>query len=84
MGNFVLLIDKSVLGGGGASGDIGIVVLGNLLVALFGGFSTSALDGLTDVLSGVLGCLLVATKNVLILKHAYLDGLHNELIGGCL
>lgn len=54
MGNFILLIDKSVLGGGGTSGDIGIVVLGNLLVTLLGGFSTSALDGLTDVLGGVL------------------------------
>lgn len=54
MGNFILLIDKSVLGGGGTSGDIGIVVLGNLLVALLGGFSTSALDSLTDVLGGVL------------------------------
>lgn len=59
MGQFVLLVDDSILSGGGASAELGIVVLGNLLVGLLGGFGTSALDGLTDVLSGVLCCMLV-------------------------
>jgi hypothetical protein len=65
VGHFVLLIDESILSGGGASAEVGIVVLGNLLVALLGGFGTSALDSLTDVLSGVLDGRLVAMNNVL-------------------
>lgn len=62
MGNLVLLVEESILSGRGASADLGIVVLGDLLVGLLGGFGTSALDGLTDVLSGVL-CLMLVRAN---------------------
>lgn len=50
----VLLVNESILGGTGASAELRIVVLGNLLVGLFGGLSSGALDGLLDVVGGVL------------------------------
>ena len=50
----VLLIDDGVLSGTGASAELGIIVLSNLLVGLLGGLGTGALDGLRNVVGGVL------------------------------
>jgi hypothetical protein len=50
----VLLVDNSVLGGGGARGEAGVAVLGDVLVGLLGGGSTATLDGLGNVVGGVL------------------------------
>jgi hypothetical protein len=49
----VLLVNKSILGGGGTAAQGGVVILGNLLVGLFAGLGTGALDRLRDVVSGV-------------------------------
>lgn len=51
---FVLLVNDGILGSGGTGGHIGVVVLGHLLVGLLRSFSTGALDGLGDVVGGVL------------------------------
>jgi len=50
----VLLVNESILGGTSASAELRIVVLGNLLVGLLGGLGSGALDGLLDVVGGVL------------------------------
>jgi hypothetical protein len=50
----VLLVDKSILGSGGTSAQLGIVVLCDLLVGLLRGLGTSALRGLSNVVGGVL------------------------------
>lgn len=54
MGLLVLLVDNSVLGGSSTAGDAGIRVLGDVLVGFLGCSSTTALDGLRDVVNGVL------------------------------
>lgn len=61
VGKLVLLINESVLGSRGAGGDLGIVILSDLLVGLLGGLGTSALDGLGDVVGGVLRKTRVST-----------------------
>lgn len=50
----VLLVTESVNGSVSASADAGIGVLGDLLVGGLGGLGTSTLDGLRDVVGGVL------------------------------
>lgn len=55
MANLVLLVAESIDGSVGTSAQLGIGVLGDLLVGLLGGSGTSALDGLRDVVDGVLG-----------------------------
>lgn len=50
----VLLVKNSILGSGRTGGDVGIVVLGDLLVGLLGGSGAGALDGLGNVVGGVL------------------------------
>lgn len=50
----VLLVTESVDGSVGASAEAGIRVLGDLLVGGLGGLGTSTLDGLRDVVGGVL------------------------------
>jgi len=47
------LVTDGVLGGGGTGAEGGVAVLGNLLVALLGGSGESALNGLRDVVGGV-------------------------------
>lgn len=54
VGLLVLLVNNGILSGGGAAGQAGIVVLSDTLVGLLGSSSTSALDGLRDVVGGVL------------------------------
>jgi hypothetical protein len=54
VGNLVLLVGKSVLGSAGAGRDVGITALGDVLVGLLGSLSTSSLDGLSDVVNGLL------------------------------
>lgn len=54
VGLLVLLVEDSILGSAGAGADLGIVVLGDLLVGLLGSLSTGALDGLGNVVGGVL------------------------------
>ena len=49
----VHLVTDGVLGSGGAGADGGVAVLGNLLVGLLGGGGESALNGLRDVVGGV-------------------------------
>lgn len=51
---FVLLVDDGILGGSGTGAQLSIVVLGDLLVGLLGGLGTGALDGLGNVVGGVL------------------------------
>ena len=50
----VHLVGDGVLGGRGARSDGRVAVLGNRLVGLLGCLSTGALDGLSDVVGGVL------------------------------
>jgi hypothetical protein len=54
VGLLVLLVNDGVLGGAGAGADVGVVVLGHVLVGLLGSLGTGALDGLSDVVGGVL------------------------------
>lgn len=54
VGDFVLLVTDSINGSVGTSAQLGIGVLGDLLVDLLGGSGTGALDGLGDVVDGVL------------------------------
>ena len=54
MGLLVLLVEDGVLGGGGAGADAGIAVFGDVLVGFLGGGGAGALDGLGDVVCGVL------------------------------
>lgn len=50
----ILLVTEGVNGGVGASADAGIGVLGDLLVCDLGSLGTGALDGLSNVVGGVL------------------------------
>lgn len=50
----VLLIPEGVLRSAGTGADAGVGVLGDLLVGLLGSLSAGALDGLGDVVGGVL------------------------------
>ena len=50
----VELVSNGILCGSGARAEAGIVVLGNLLVGLLGSLGTGALDGLGNVVGGVL------------------------------
>lgn len=54
VGHLILLIDEGVLGSGGASRELGFVALRDVLVGLLGGLGTSTLDGLSDVVGGLL------------------------------
>lgn len=54
VGLLVLLVDEGILGSRGTSADLGVAVLGNLLVGLLGGLGTGALNALRDVVGGVL------------------------------
>ena len=50
----VLLVDNGILCGGSTAAKAGIRVLGDVLVGLLGCLGTTALDGLSDVVNGVL------------------------------
>ncbi len=54
VGLLVLLVEKGVLGSSDTRGNVGVVVLGDLLVDLLRGSGSGALDGLADVVDGVL------------------------------
>ena len=54
VGLLVLLVDKSILGSGGTSAQLGIVVLCDLLVGLLGSLGASTLHGLGNIVGGVL------------------------------
>lgn len=54
VGLLVLLVDDGILSGGSAASEAGIVVLGDTLVGFLGGSGSGALDGLRDVVGGVL------------------------------
>lgn len=54
VGNLVLLVEDGILSGAGAGAQAGIVVLSDVLVGLLGSLGTGALDGLGDVVGGVL------------------------------
>ena len=54
VGELVLLVGNGILSGAGTGGDVGIVVLSDILVCLLGSLSASALNGLGDVVGGVL------------------------------
>lgn len=54
VGELVLLVAEGIDGSVGTSAQLGVGVLGDLLVDLLGGSGTSALDGLSDVVDGVL------------------------------
>ncbi len=54
VGSLILLVNESILSGGGTAAQGSIVILGDLLVGLLGSFSTGALDGLSNVVGGVL------------------------------
>jgi hypothetical protein len=73
----VLLVDKSILGSGGTSGHLGIIVLCDLLVGLLGSLRTSALHGLRNVVGGFLcQCEHMSRERVGIVTN--LDGIHDE------
>lgn len=50
----VLLVTDGVDGSAGAGADFGVGVLGDLLVGLLGSGGTGALNGLSDVVGGLL------------------------------
>jgi hypothetical protein len=50
----VLLVDDRILGRAGTGAHLRIRVLGHLLVGLLGALGTGALDGLGNVVGGVL------------------------------
>lgn len=54
VGKLVLLVAERVLGSAGAGRDVGIAALSDILVGLLGSLSSSALDGLSDVVGGLL------------------------------
>ena len=54
VGGLVELVSNGILCGGGAGAEACVVVLGDLLVGLLGSLSTGALDGLGNVVCGVL------------------------------
>lgn len=54
VGKLVLLVEEGILGSAGAGGDVGIAALSDTLVGLLGSLSSSALEGLRDVVGGVL------------------------------
>lgn len=54
MARLVELVSNGILCGSGAGAEACVVVLGNLLVGLLGSFRTGALDGLGNVVGGVL------------------------------
>jgi hypothetical protein len=60
VGQLVLLVDNGILGGASTGGDLGIVTLGDVLVGLLGSLSTGSLNGLGDVVGGVLNIELVS------------------------
>lgn len=57
VGLLVLLVEKGVLGSSNTRGNVGVVVLGDLLVDLLRGSGSGALDGLADVVDGVLSVI---------------------------
>ena len=50
----VELVTDGILGGGGTSANASVGVLGDLLVGLLAAGGSSALDGVSDVVGGVL------------------------------
>jgi len=54
VGGLILLVDNSILSRTGTGAQGGIRVLGNALVGLLGCLGTTTLDGLRDVVGGVL------------------------------
>ena len=54
VGNLVLLVNDGILGSAGAGRELGIVALSDVLVGLLGSLGTGALDGLSDVVGGLL------------------------------
>jgi hypothetical protein len=69
VGLLVLLVNNGVLGSRGTSAQLGIVILGDVLVGLLGGLSTGALDGLGDVVCGVLLEVLIIAEVVIDHDH---------------
>lgn len=54
MGRLVKLVANSVLGRSGAGGDRGIIIFSDLLVGLLRSLGARTLEGLGDVVGGVL------------------------------
>jgi hypothetical protein len=54
VGRLVDLVSNGILGGGGTGAQACVGILGNLFVGLFGSSGTGALDGLGNVVGGVL------------------------------
>lgn len=54
MSFFVLLVDDGILRSGGTGAQLGIVILGDLLVGFLRSLGTGALDGLGNIVRGVL------------------------------
>jgi len=54
----VLLVDNSILGGSGTGAEACVRVLGDVLVGLLGCGSTGTLDGLGNVVCGVLEIII--------------------------
>lgn len=54
VGDLILLVDDGILSSAGASGELGIVALSDVLVGLLGSLGTGALNGLSDVVGGLL------------------------------
>lgn len=54
VGGLVELVSDGILCGGGAVGKACVAILGDVLVDLLGSFGTGALDGLRNVVCGVL------------------------------
>lgn len=85
VGLLVLLVTESVDGSVGTGAQLGVGVLGDVLVGLLGSGGTGALDGLGDVVGGVLeGCQGYALGGNVVEAVTNLDGLHGEVVGVCL
>jgi hypothetical protein len=73
----VLLIDQSVLSSGGTGGQLGLVILSDLLVGFLGCLGSGALDRLGNVVGGAL-CLVSKRYKMQQIKPTNLDGVHGE------
>lgn len=54
VGRLVELVSNCILGGSGTGAQVCVAVLGNILVGLLGSLRAGALDGLRNVVCGVL------------------------------
>lgn len=69
VGCLILLVDNGILCSGSSAAQASIRVLGDMLVGLLGCLSTTALDGLRDVVDGVLSSDISTSKKRHVIQY---------------